>query len=281
MLTAPAVLALLVFFLAPFAIFVVYSLSTGGPSTFAVRSPMTFDNYADALGSATNRTLAVNSALTGLFTALATVCLALPIAYWLRYRAGRLQLPFILLVVTAMFASYLVRIYSWRSILGEHGFLNEVLIRLGIVDHPLGFLLFSRFAVVIALVHIFLPYVILMLYAAFTPIEPRYLETARDLGASFWTAARKVIAPMVAAPVVSAFMFVFILSASDYVTPQFLGGVHGTLIGVQIQNQFKVLGDYAAGAALSMILLLCFALIYFVIQGILRRKRLTNLEWGS
>ena len=83
-----------------------------------------------------------------------------------------------------MFASYLVRIYAWRTILGANGIINQSLIATGIIDEPLGFLLYNWFSVTIALVHIFLPYVVLVLYAGFRPLAPALLEAAQDLGAN-------------------------------------------------------------------------------------------------
>ena len=88
------------------------------------------------------------------------------------------------LITGTLFASYLVRIYAWRTILGANGLLNTGLETLGLIDDPLGFLLYNRFAVTVALVHIFLPYVVLVLYAGFRPISPALLEAAQDLGAA-------------------------------------------------------------------------------------------------
>ncbi len=94
-----------------------------------------------------------------------TLVVGLPIAYWLRFVAGRSRLAVLFLITASMFASYLVRIYAWRTVLGSQGLVNSALERAGLIDEPLGFLLYSRFAVVVALVHIFLPYVVLVLYA--------------------------------------------------------------------------------------------------------------------
>ena len=110
------------------------------------------------------------------------------------------------LITATFFASYLVRIYAWRSILGENGLLNSGLNRLGVIDEPLGFLLYNRFSVTVALVHIFLPYVVLVLYAGFRPVSPALVEAAQDLGANAPTRWRRVILPLVAAPAATAFM---------------------------------------------------------------------------
>jgi spermidine/putrescine transport system permease protein len=279
--TLPAAAAMGVLFLIPFLVFAVFSVLTGGVSTFEVHGPLTLHNYSEALSSDTNRTLAWNSFTVGLAVSTVTLAVGLPIAYWLRYSAGRWELPVLCLMIAALFGSYLVRVYAWRTILGENGLLNDGLERLGLISKPLGFMLFSKFAVIIALVHIMLPIVILMLYAAFRPLDVRYLEAAQDLGASGVERWMRVILPVVAAPAVTAFLFVFILSAADYVTPQFLGGTKGSLIGLQIQQEFQALGDYAGGAALAMCVLLAFLLLYLLTKLVLRLLRLDRIEWGT
>jgi spermidine/putrescine transport system permease protein len=280
-LTAPATLGLLLFFAAPFLTFVVYSVMTGAVYSFKVGAPLTLENYTDAVGTATNWPLIRNAAIVGLATGLVTIAVSVPVAYWLRYSAGAWQLPVLFAIIGTIFASYLVRIYAWRTMLGERGIVNQALMGIGIIDQPLGVLLYSRVAVVIALVHILLPFAVLMMYSAFRPLEPRYLECAADLGASTFTRWRRVVLPAIAAPAVSAFMLSFILSAADYVTPQFLGGARGSLIGVQIQTSFKALGDYAHGAALSIVLLLAVLLLYGILKLALRLMGLGTMRWAA
>ena len=278
-LTLPATLGMLVFFVAPLATFFVYSFLTAG--LFEVSGPVTLDSYREAVTSDVNGVLARNSFVVGILAATITLVISLPIAYWLRYAAGRLQLPILFLITATLFASYLVRIYAWRSILGENGALNRGLQLLGIIDEPLGFLLYNRFAVTVALVHIFLPYVVLVLFAGFGPLQPSLLESAQDLGAGVVIRWRRVILPLVAAPAATAFLLVFILSASDYVTPQFLGGKTGGLLGVQIQAEFKALGDWPLGAATSFLMLAAFVVCYGVAMLGLRIARLDRIRWVS
>jgi spermidine/putrescine transport system permease protein len=279
LLTLPAAAGLVIFFVAPLLTFVVYSFLTSG--LFSVSGPLTLDAYKEALTTPLNGTLAINSLVSGALAASVSVAIALPIAYWLRYSAGRWQIPVLFLVTASMFASYLVRIYAWRTILGENGMLNTGLAQLGLIDQPIGFLLFSRFAVTVALVHIFLPYVVLVLFAAFRPLDARYLESAQDLGAGAIQRWRRVILPLIAAPAVTAFLFVFILSSADYVTPQFLGGRSGALLGVQISTNFKSMGDWPLGAALSMLMLAAFLLCYAIAMLGLRVARLDRIRWDT
>lgn len=263
------------FVLLPLLLFFVYSFLTA--EFFGVSGPLTLDNYAQAL--TINGKLAWNSGVVGFLVAVSTVCLALPVAYWLRYAAGRKQLPILSIIAITMLASYLVRIYAWRSILGEHGLLNSGLKTLGIIDQPLTLFLFNRFAITVALVHIFLPYVVLVLYAGMRPISPELLESAQDLGADAPRRWLRVVLPLMAAPLVASFMFVFVLSASDYVTPQFLGSTNDVMMGVQIQTNFKSAGNWPLGAASSFLMLGVFAAAFGLSTLVLKFFGLSKIDW--
>ena len=278
-LVVPAALGLLLLFAAPLGTFFLYSFLTN--SLYEVSGPLTLDAYRDALTTDVNRTLAVNSFVVGLASATATIVVGLPIAYWLRFAAGRFQLLVLFLITATLFASYLVRIFAWQSILGGNGLLNSGLRRLGLIDEPLGFLLYNRFAVTVALVHIFLPYVILVLYAGFRPVSPALVEAAQDLGANALTRWRRVILPLMAAPASAAFLLVFVLSASDYVTPQFVGGTDGALLGVRIQAALTGVGNWPLGAALSFLMLGAFLLCYLLSAIALRIVRLDRIKFVS
>jgi spermidine/putrescine transport system permease protein len=277
--TLPAVACLLAFFATPLLVFMVYSFLTN--ELYAVGLPFTLEAYADALTSSLNRTLARNSLVVGLLTAATTVAVGLPIAYWLRFVARRSRLAVLFLITASMFASYLVRIYAWRTVLGSRGLINAALERGGLIDEPLGFLLYSRFAVVVALVHIFLPYVVLVLFAGMGPVSEGLLESARDLGANASLLWRRVLLPIMAAPGFSAFVFVFILSSADYVTPQFLGGKDGVTLGVQIQQNFIAVGNWPLAAATSFLMLLAFVAVYVIGSFALRRLRLHDIRLGE
>jgi spermidine/putrescine transport system permease protein len=278
-LSLPAVLTMLVLFITPLAVFAVYSFLHG--AFFQVSGPLTLANYKEALSSHLTRVLAKNSLVVGLLSATVTLLVALPIAYWLRYAAGRWRTLVLFLITATLFASYLVRIYAWRSILGQSGLINSGLLRLGVIDHPLGFLLYNKFSVTVALVHIFLPYVVLVLYAGFAPLAPALLESAQDLGANATVRWRRVVLPLVAAPAVSSFLFVFVLSAGDYVTPQLIGGTNGVLLGVDVQSEFKSVGDFPLGAATSLLMLAAFVALYVITALGLRLTRLDRIRWSN
>ncbi len=196
----------------------------------------------------------------------------MPVAYYLRFCAGRFQVPILLLFVVAMFASYLVRIYAWRTILGGRGVISEGLMGLGITESPTQLFLFHRTAVVIALVHIMLPYVVLVLFAGFRFIPASLLEAARDLGAGSVQRWRRVILPAMVEPAASAFLFVFVLAASDYITPQFLGGSRDGMLGVQIEKDVTATGNLPRAAATAFLMVIGFLLIAGIMSLALRLR---------
>lgn len=273
LLAIPAVVALLVLFVAPLVIFTVYSFFEG--SYYEVSSTLTLDNFKDALESASARDLAANAITMGLATGVLCVLIGLPLAFLIRFRAGRLEYLLLFLVVLAMFASYLVRVYAWRTILGDDGVLNSGLRSLSLPT--VGTLLYSKTAVVIALVHIFLPYVTLVAYASMRNLPSDLLDLASDLGAGAVSRWRRVVLPLVAPAAAAGFLFTFVLAASDYVTPQFLGGREGNMVGLLIQQQFTQIGDYPLGAAMSLLMLALFLAFYGAIAFVLRALKLSDV----
>jgi ABC-type spermidine/putrescine transport system permease subunit II len=278
-LSAPAALGLLLFFVAPIAAFFVYSFLTAG--LFRVSRPLTLTGYEEVVTSSLNGTLAVNSFIIGFSTAAVSLLVALPVAYWLRFASGRWQTFVLFLIAATFFASYLVRIYAWRSILGENGLLNTGLRSIGVIHQPIGFLLFNRFSVTVALVHIFLPYVVLVLFAGFRPISPELLESSMDLGASAMLRWRRVLLPLIAAPAATSFLFVFILSSSDPVTAQFLGGTEGAMLGVRVRETLVTTGNWPFGAALSFLMLAAFAVCFGITALGLRLLRLDRVRFSD
>lgn len=277
LVATPSALMMVVFFFVPVAVVVYYSFLRG--QFFRVSGPATVDNYDNAVTLDLHHTLAWNSFAIGVMVSTLAVALGLAIAYWLHFSAGRLAMPVLSLVIASMFAGYLVRIYAWRTVLGSNGIINSGLEWAGLIDEPLEFLIFNRLAVVVAELHLTLPLAVIILYAAIRPIRTDLMWAAEDLGARPWQRWRSVVLPLMAAPMANAWMFIFIISSSDFVTPQFLGGVDGQLIGVQVNRYFREAGDYGKGAALVVMMMVGYALVYAAIQAGLRLAKLHRVDW--
>jgi spermidine/putrescine transport system permease protein len=233
----------------------------------------TFSNYLDAVRDPTYRTVAWHSFGLGALAALICVVAGYPAAYFITFRLHpRWRNLALFLVVVSLFTSYLVRLYAWYTILGGNGIVNTALIHLGIVNHPLLFLLFSRWAVLIAFVNVFLPYSVLMLTSAMQNIRPELLENARDLGASPVRSFSRVVLPLTMTGAVGAFTYTFILTSGDYITPSLLGGTSSTSLANIVSDEFVALGDRPGGAAISCVMLLVFFTVYLALSRLERWK---------
>lgn len=246
--------------------------------THAAR-PFTLDNYTNLVTSGLARTLLVNSVIIGATTAGVCVLVSVALAYWLRYHAGRLATPVMTMLIATVFASYLVRIYAWRTLLGANGVINRALTELGVIHQPLTFLLFDRFAIVLAETQVYLPLMVMLIYAGFRPLEAGYLEVARDLGYGVTRTWRRVILPLMARPIAVAALVAFLFASTDWVAPAYLGGANTALFGVEIRNDFTVTGEWAAGAALSFLMAAGYVLLYALVMGALRLARMGEVTW--
>ena len=201
------------------------------------------------------------------------IALAFPFAYWLsRYVPRRLRALLLVLVVVPFWTSYLLRVYSWLTILGDKGVLNRFLQWAGLTNHPIGLFLYDRPAVILVLVYLYFPFAALTLYASIERFDWDQLRAAMDLGAMPLTAIRRILIPQVRPGIVTAVIFVFIPILGEYLTPQIVGGTGGVMIGNLIVNFFQE-AQYTRGAAVS---LLVTAFIVFLL--IVFRKSLSTKE---
>lgn len=260
-LAAPSVLYMLVFFFLPAGFLLVYSFWVA--AGFHIVPALSLTNYWASITSPLFLGVAWNAVLIGMITATVCLVLSIPTAYYLSYVTHSKIIYYAILIT--WFSSYLVRIYAWRTLLGTNGLLNTLLMQLGVIDAPISALLFSRFAVAIALTHIYLPFCILLVIAALSDIKKELIEAARDLGTTATGAFFKVIAPNAANGLVGAFMLTFLLVSGDYVTPQMLGGTTGQTTGLLIADHFRKSGNWPLGAAEAFIVFLISATIYGLI----------------
>ena len=274
-LAAPAALYMILFFAIPTVFLLVYSFWTS--ASYQIVPDFVFTNYLSSLTSSLFWKVTGNAILIGLITSSITLILAIPVGYYLVY-VTRSQVILYLVLIT-WFSSYLVRIYAWRTLLGTNGLLNTVLIETGLIDQPIGVLLFSRFAVAITLIHIYLPFCILLVVASLSEIKKDLIDAARDLGTSSLGAFFRVVAPNAANGLIGAFTLTFILVAGDYVTPQMLGGASGQTTGLLIADQFRKTGNWPLGAAQAFLMFVLSVAIYFAViflgraTGVVAKRR--------
>jgi ABC-type spermidine/putrescine transport system permease subunit II len=154
-------------------------------------------------------------------------------------------------IAISLLASYLARVYAWGTILGTDGLLNRLLQDIGLIGHPLTFLFFGYFAIVVTLIYVYLPIAVLTIYGSLQSIDPSTLEASRDMGAGRFTTVARVVLPQARQGLRAAFALTFVLAASDYITPTLVGGAKGQMVGSVIRDQFGGAADLPLGAALA------------------------------
>jgi spermidine/putrescine transport system permease protein len=190
------------------------------------------------------------------YGAVATVIcllLAYPFAYFLAHCGVSFKRMSVMLVMLPMWMSFLIRTYSWMTILGDSGVVNNFLFLLG-KKEPLP-LLNTPGAVILGMVYNFLPYMILPLYTVMDKMDNSLVEAAQDLGSSKLNTLRRVILPLSVPGIASGVTMVFVPSVSTFYITQKLGGGQINLIGDVIEGQFQTAYNYNLGAALSLVLM--------------------------
>ena len=202
------------------------------------------------------------------------VLIAFPIAYYLAFGIKKSKYTWLLIIITPFLTSYLLRIFAWKIILGDQGLVNSALFELGVrdPDNPLSFLIYSQFTVILVLLYAWVPFIVLPIFIALENMDRRLLEAGTDLGASRLQTFRKVTLPIAAPGVVAAFLFVFIPSIGEYITPALVGGTNGYMFGQAIAAQF-VGGalDWQTGSVLALFLLGVVLFLTFTTSRFLRQ----------
>jgi spermidine/putrescine transport system permease protein len=263
----PPGLWLTAFFVLPMATIVLFSFWR--VADYNLTPDFTFRNYERLLQplylSVFWRTLKVS-----IYVTVLSLLIGYPVAYYLARKVRRFRLTLLMLVILPLWTSYLVRTYAWMLILGTNGVINQSLQGLGFIDQPITWLLYSDFAVTIALVHIYMPYLVLPLYAVLEKLDTNLLEAARDLGGGRLRTFLHVTLPLSLPGVATGCLFVFIPAMGSFVTPELLGGTRSLLIGSIIAQQFGVAFEYPFGSAMSLAVM---AVILLVAVTILRAGR--------
>lgn len=193
--------------------------------------------------------------------ALTTVLLAYPAAYFIAFHVHQNKMRWLILITLPFWTSYLLRVFSWKLILGYNGVINSGLITLGLIDQPLDFILYNTNAVVLTLAHAWAAFAILPIFVSLQKIDKSLVEAAQDLGENRLYTFLRVTLPLSLPGVVAAALLVFIPTVGDYVTPKLVGGPRGLMIGSLIQVAFGRLNNWPLGAAMSIISMVTVTLV--------------------
>ena len=249
-----------VFFLVPIGIVGAYSVDI--LSIVPGSHSLTFAGWHDLFRDPVYLRLFWKSVEMSFIVSGVVVAFAYPLAYYLALSGTPRKYVLLLVLIAPFLTSYLLRVLAWKVILGNQGVINTFLFWSGLrsPDHPISQLLYSRFAVILVLAYIWLPFVALPIFVSLENLDRSLLEAAADLGASRWQAFLRVTLPLTTPGIVAAFLFVFIPTVGEFVTPSLVGGTTGYMYGNQITDLFGTgFPDWRTGAVLALFLLVVVA----------------------
>lgn len=268
--TLPPLLWVAAFLLTPYLLMFCYSFWSVSAAQVIVHH-WSLDNYRELLRVGVYWQTLFRSMWIAARVTIFSLLLGYPLAYFLSFHAGERKDLFYQLVIIPLWVSYLVRAYAWKTILGSDGVLNTLLQYVHLTQHPLEFLLYSPFAVVLTLTHIYTPFTFLPIYAALEHIPRNLVEASHDLGATpgqtFW----KIVFPLSIPGVLAGATFAFVLSLGDFLAPLLLGGPSGIMISNIVVSLFGAAYNWPLGAAISFCMLLLVVSLIFLSERLERK----------
>ncbi len=234
---------------------VAYYAFTDADNNFTLSNMASIGKYANTF---------ILSVWLGLIATVISLIIAYPLAYIIANSGEKHQKLMIMFIMLPMWMNFLLRTYSWMTILEDTGLINTFLTNIGL--EPLK-LINTRGAVVLGMVYNFLPYMVLPIYTVMLKIDRSLIEAAQDLGCNKLGVFKNVILPLSVPGVVSGFTMVFVPSVSTFYISQKLGGTGTTLIGDIIETQFQTANNFHLGAALSFVLMI----LIFICLAVMNR----------
>jgi spermidine/putrescine transport system permease protein len=269
LVTVPPLAWVAVFLIAPYIFLFCFSFWNVHAQTIVHH--WNLNNYRQLFTNPVYLEVLLRSMRIAAMVTVLSLILSFPLAYYLSFRAGARKELLYQLVIIPLWVSYLVRAYAWKTILGSDGVLNTLLEYAGLVHHPVSYLLYSPFAVVVTLTHIYTPFAFLPIYASLEHIPRSLLEASADLGASGFRILRTVILPLALPGLLAGATFAFVLSLGDFLAPLLLGGPSGIMISNVVVSLFGAAYDWPLGSAISLLMLLFVILLLIATERLERR----------
>ena len=282
-LLSPTLLVMIFALALPIFTLIVYSFWTQDYVT--IDKTFTLLNYETFFDKWIYGKLLLRSIWMSATVTFVTILLAYPVAYFLAFRVKKNIMTWLILINLPFWTSYLLRVIAWKIMLGNNGVINSSLEGLGLIQGPLEFLLYSKFAVILTLVHAWAAFAILPIYLSLSKIDRSLLEAAADLGESPIRTFLRVTLPLSMPGVIAAAVIEFIPVVGDYVTPMMVGPPNG-MIGQLIAAQFLVVNNMPMGAALTIIMMITvttLALIFVWLsqRGTVKRREMEAVPAAS
>jgi spermidine/putrescine transport system permease protein len=261
------------FFLAPIIIIVAYSFLKRGLHG-GVEPQFSLDAYK-SLGNPSFLVITARTILTSMIATVITILIAMPCGYYMARSRG--QTVLLLLIIIPFWTNFLIRVFAWMNILGNNGFLNEFLLRIGLINDYIHFL-YNQRVVVLVLVYMYLPYAILPLFSTIDKFDFSLLEAARDLGATKPVSILRVLLPNIKSGIYTAVLFTFIPIFGAYAVPLLVGGKDSYMLGNVIADRLTKYRDWPLASAISMVLTVLTTVGVMVMMNLQRREAKARTE---
>jgi spermidine/putrescine transport system permease protein len=261
------------FFLAPIVIIIIYSFLKKGLYG-GVEWELSLDAYR-YLGDKVFINITLRTITTSVIATIITILIALPCGYCIA--RSKHQTLFMVLIIIPFWTNFLIRVFAWMNILGNNGFLNEFLLRMGLINDYINFL-YNQKTVVLVLVYMYLPYAILPLFSTIDKFDFSLLEAARDLGANQLVSIIKILIPNIRSGIFTAILFTFIPIFGAYAVPLLVGGMDSYMLGNIIADQLSKSRNWPRAAAISMVLTLVTTLGVLIMMNLQKRDASRNNE---
>ena len=216
-----------------------------------------FGNYLKIFDDPQYFQVLLRSLKISVLVSLVAFALAYPLTYYLvfKVRSHRVRMIIYVATIIPLWVSYLLRAYTWKTILGTEGILNSFLMWIGIIDEPISLFLYNQFAMVITMAYIFTPFMVMPVYASLEKIPGSLIEASKDLGANRVSTFLKITLPLSMPGVLAGFTFTFCLSAGDFISPTLVGGPYSNMVANVVATQFGIAMNWPLGSALGVVLL--------------------------
>lgn len=270
--TLPITLWLIVFFAIPMGIILGYSFLKRG-TYGGVEMELSFEAFK-IFTDKIFLTILLKTVYISIMVTIFTVVLSLPTAYYIARSKYKKELLF--LVIIPFWTNFLIRIYAWIAVLGNNGFLNNFLLKIGILDTPIQFL-YNTGAVILITVYTSLPFAILPLYAVIEKFDFSLIEAARDLGATNREAFFKVFIPNIKPGIVTAVLFTFIPALGSYAVPKLVGGTQATMLGNIIAQHLTVTRNWPLASTISAALIIVTSIAIMIFMKLSNKETKTEV----
>ena len=262
-----------------FPLIAVFSVSFTTQSSFVIDYTPTFDRYIEFMDTSSRTghiltTLLGRSLTISFLVAFFTLITTYPVAYYIAFYVKKNKMLWLVLMTLPFWTSYLLRVFAWKLILGHGGVINASLMTVGFIDEPLGFLMYSKTAVVITMAHAWAAFALLPLYVSLDKIDYSLIEASHDLGCTRFETFWRVVWPLSLPGVIGAVLIIFIPTVGDYVTPALVGGTEGRMLSNMIQAYFGRANNFPLGAASAVIMLISVVIVTIMVNVV--TKRLTQ-----